>query len=84
MTPVVYLDVRAVQVDGVTALMEDLARVTGPSVAGHVIRQHEENPEVMEPQPLDRGIHCQCVCCMTVVEPVARGGHDHCITDSSG
>jgi hypothetical protein len=73
-TPVVHRHVAAVQVVRVPSLTEHLPLKHVTSIAGVVVRQHEDDVVVVQAHLLDRAINGECIGGVAVVVPEDGGG----------
>jgi hypothetical protein len=74
---VVHLDVVAVQVKRAVSVVEDGAREGVARVAGHVVGQHKDDLRVGDAEALDGAVEREDIGKVAVVEPEARGAHEH-------
>lgn len=74
---VVDLDVVAVEVERPVRVVVDGAGEGVARVAGHVVGQHEDDLRVRDAEPFDAAVQGEHVGEVPVVEPEARGGHQH-------
>lgn len=72
---VIHLDVVAVEVEGAVGVVVHGAGEGVARVAGHVVREHEDDLGVGDPEPFDGAVEGEDVGEVAVVEPEAGGGY---------
>lgn len=75
-TTIVNFDIVAVQVHGSVRVAVDCAWKGVSRVAGHVIREHEDDLRVGNPKALYRSVHGKDIGEMSIVEPETRRCHE--------
>lgn len=74
--PVVHFDVVAVEVQRAVRVVVHRPREGVARVAGHVVRQHEDDLRVGDAETLDGAVEGEHVGQVAVIEPEARGGDE--------